>query len=116
MEALDVRHLDLEVHAAAERMLERGGVEPAARSRGLLQHQPGTLELEHGEPLLGSRVGHRAADDGGVKSKRSVEVLDLELGNESCGHRGPAWFYGRSSPLILRANCSTTASVESSES
>jgi len=45
-------------------------------------------QVEKGEALLGPRVAHREADDAGVELERAVEVVDLQLGDESCVHHG----------------------------
>lgn len=76
-----VRHRDLEVDPAAERMLERAGDPVTSRPRLIEHHVRGT-EGEGGEALVGSCVPNGEATELHPERETDVQVRDEELGYE----------------------------------
>jgi len=86
VQRVDVRRLDLEVHTAAERMLQGSHLEPSAR--GLLEHEVSRLADQIDEPLLRPARVTPETENVQIDGQRPVQVGHLELGNQRRHHEG----------------------------
>jgi hypothetical protein len=83
VQRVDVRYLDLEIHAAPEWTFERRGSKAAATPRRFLKHQLHAVEVEEGKALFGALIRDAEPDQIDTKGQGSVEVCDVEFGDQA---------------------------------
>jgi len=76
---IDVHDLDLKVHPAAVRMLERCRVKPPPGSCGRLQHERNAIKVKIGKSLLGPVEPHTEVEHADIECERLTKVTNVEL-------------------------------------